>query len=158
VGETVSGGSWDYVFHHFDDVAGKLDGSDSSLRRALGKRIASIAKALHDIEWVDSCDYNEGDDVESIKAALGPQWREEQLAEVTQHAEAVLAELRSLLGRTGRVGPGSKRIKRDSAAVRRTIAEGAASESSGARAEVKSGTIGSGFKIGNLGRREHEQH
>lgn len=67
----MSGGSWDYIYFKFDEVSSRLCASSDPLRSALGVKVAHIAKALHDIEWVDSSDYAEGDDVAAIKKALG---------------------------------------------------------------------------------------
>lgn len=67
----MSGGSWDYAYSKFDDVADQLVESKNPLRKALGLQIRLIAKAMHDIEWVDSCDYGQGDDRAAIEAALG---------------------------------------------------------------------------------------
>jgi hypothetical protein len=66
----VMRGSWDYVTHKFDDVADRLKSEKDPLRRLMGQRVSLLAKALHDIEWVDSCDYSEGDDIEAIEAFL----------------------------------------------------------------------------------------
>ena len=67
----MSGGSWDYFYSRAQDVAERLMSEPSPERRALGRNLALIAKAMHDIEWVDSCDYGPGDDKEAIIAALG---------------------------------------------------------------------------------------
>lgn len=77
----MSGGSWDYVCYKFEDVAERLLTEQSPARRALGNQIALIAKALHDIEWVDSGDYGRGDDDAAIQAALGANSKELVLAE-----------------------------------------------------------------------------
>ena len=39
-------------------------------RAAFRKHIAKVAKALHDIEWVDSCDKSPGDENDAIRACL----------------------------------------------------------------------------------------
>lgn len=39
-------------------------------RVAFKKHIAKVAKALHDIEWVDSCDKSPGDENDAIRACL----------------------------------------------------------------------------------------
>ena len=83
----MSGGSWDYVFYKFDDVAEKLLAEQSPARRSLGKQIQLIAKALHDIEWVDSGDYGEGDDEAAIDAALGENAKQIVLSELVVGAE-----------------------------------------------------------------------
>lgn len=67
----MSGGSWDYFHQSVSDVAIRLRGETCPLRRALGVKLEQVAKALHDIEWVDSMDYGKGDDYEAIKIALG---------------------------------------------------------------------------------------
>jgi hypothetical protein len=54
----------------FEDVADRLSGSRDVLRRSLGKHIKKVAKAMHSIEWVDSGDFVDGDEVEDIKAVL----------------------------------------------------------------------------------------
>jgi hypothetical protein len=66
----MSGGSWDYFTFKADEVAERLESEKSPLRRALGQHMRLIAKALYDIEWVDSGDKGEGDDIEAIKAVF----------------------------------------------------------------------------------------
>lgn len=67
----MSGGSWNYFYREVEDVAGRLLFEACPLRRALGIKLKHVAKALHDIEWVDSSDYGKGDEIKAIKAALG---------------------------------------------------------------------------------------
>lgn len=67
----MSGGSWNYAHEGVSDIALRLRGETCPLRRALGVKLEQMAKAFHDIEWVDSSDYGRGDDHEAIKAALG---------------------------------------------------------------------------------------
>lgn len=69
----MSGGSWDYLYERMEEAATRLAADASPERRALGRRMALMAKAMHDIEWVDSCDYGPGDDAKAIEAALGGQ-------------------------------------------------------------------------------------
>ena len=38
---------------------------------AFAAHLDDVAKAMHNIEWVDSCDYGKGDDEESIRSVLG---------------------------------------------------------------------------------------
>lgn len=66
----MSGGSWEYFYSRLDNVADQLIGQEDPLRILLGHRLKLCAEALHDIEWVDSCDYSKGDDHASIKVAL----------------------------------------------------------------------------------------
>lgn len=62
----MSGGSWDYVDIKFTDVGKRLLSEKCPYRRALGKIVLDIAKAMHEIEWVDSSDMGPGDEMESI--------------------------------------------------------------------------------------------
>ena len=65
----MSGGSWDYFYERLEDVASRLQCERDPLRKAFGSHLQRCAKALHDIEWVDSCDCSPGDEVKAIKAA-----------------------------------------------------------------------------------------
>lgn len=68
----MSGGSYDYVFRFIHDMSGdhRLIGG-SPLRRAFAKHLELVAKAMHDVEWVDSCDNSPGFEDAAIKAVLG---------------------------------------------------------------------------------------
>lgn len=90
----MSGGSWDYVYGRFEDVASRLLGSDCPHRRALGRRVMLFSEALHDIEWVDSCDHSPGDEIEAIRKALGDDAPRLVLAEAVTEAERKVEELR----------------------------------------------------------------
>jgi len=67
----MSGGSWDYFTYKCDEVANKLEADSSPLRRAFGAHMRLVAKAMHDVEWVDSSNMASGDDREAIQAVLG---------------------------------------------------------------------------------------
>jgi hypothetical protein len=66
----MSGGSWDYFYLRLEEVASRLQCERDPLRKAFGSHLQKCAKALHDIEWVDSSDYEPGEDVETVRAAL----------------------------------------------------------------------------------------
>ena len=67
----MSGGSLDYIYHKVEDVAQTLsDAKNTPLQRAFGEHLFKIAKALHDVEWVMSGDYGNGDDEKAIKEVL----------------------------------------------------------------------------------------
>ena len=61
------GGSMDYLYRKVMDA--EFD-EDTPERKAFAAHLKLVAKALHDIEWVDSCDYGPGDENESIRACL----------------------------------------------------------------------------------------
>ena len=67
----MSGGSWDYLCYKLEEAASRLKGEKCEYRRAFGNHMELVAKAMHDIEWVDSCDYSRGDEIEAIQAAMG---------------------------------------------------------------------------------------
>ena len=68
----MSGGSLDYVYHKVEDVANRLqEKGNTPLQRAFGVHLSKVAKALHDVEWVMSGDYSNGDDEKAIKDVLG---------------------------------------------------------------------------------------
>lgn len=96
-GNKMSGGSWDYFYEKVEEVASRLQGETDPVRRAFGTHLKKCAKALHDIEWVDSCDMGKGDEVKAIKAALGTDGQSLVLYEVRQRAEAALQELTQVL-------------------------------------------------------------
>ena len=66
----MSGGSYDYVCFKIDEAADSLVNQKCPERRALGHLMHKIGKAMHDIEWVDSCDYKRGDEMEAIREVL----------------------------------------------------------------------------------------
>jgi len=63
----MSGGSMDYLYSRVSDAEFKINTIE---RKAFAKHLKLIAEALHDIEWVDSGDYGEGDENAAIRACL----------------------------------------------------------------------------------------
>lgn len=93
----MSGGSWDYAYRRFEEVASRLLRSDKTERVALGKLVDKVAKALHDIEWVDSSDYSEGDEIKAINKALGKNHVALKREVLVERAEKLIEELKGLL-------------------------------------------------------------
>lgn len=93
----MSGGSWDYFYGRLEDVAERLQCERDPLRKAFGLHLQKCAKALHDIEWVDSCDCSPGDEVNAIKAVLGTDGPALVLSESRKQAEAALEQLKAAL-------------------------------------------------------------
>ena len=57
----MSGGSYDYVGYRIKDI--QLRGVETNRRRmAFQLLLKLVGEAMHDIEWVDSCDYGPGDE------------------------------------------------------------------------------------------------
>lgn len=68
----MSGGSYDYFYIKIEEFANELSISPSEPERlAFKELLLKVAKAAHDIEWVDSGDYGTGRELDSIKEALG---------------------------------------------------------------------------------------
>lgn len=65
----MSGGSMNYLYSKID-IDANFDTSTPE-RKAFAKHLKLVSKALHDIEWVDSSDYGEGDEDEAIRKCIG---------------------------------------------------------------------------------------
>jgi len=63
----MSGGSMGYLYSKVEDADFE---ANTPLRILFKKHLNLVAAALHDIEWVDSSDYGEGDEEEAIIAAM----------------------------------------------------------------------------------------
>ena len=67
----MSGGSYEYRYLQIDQLADDIKAEDGESERLAFKQfLKDIANVCHDIEWVDSGDYGEGREVESIKSVL----------------------------------------------------------------------------------------
>ena len=95
-GEDMSGGSWDYVYGKVKDSADRLRHSPDAIRRAFGDHLILCAKALHDIEWVDSSDMSDGDERPAIEAVLGVQARVLELEQLQRAIEVLIAQYQRL--------------------------------------------------------------
>gem|GEM_PF-3162667 len=82
----MSGGTMNYLYSKV--LADATFETHTPLRKAFRKHIAKVAKALHDIEWVDSCDYSDGDEDDAIRACLHP---DEVLASTIEDVQASIA-------------------------------------------------------------------
>ncbi len=89
----MSGGSWEYFYNRLEDVADRLMLEPQGNRKALGRQLKLAAKALHDIEWVDSGDCSDGDEDKAIEAALGKDSKALILHEKISEAIRVREEL-----------------------------------------------------------------
>lgn len=66
----MSGGSYNYAYYGADDMAGLLKTQDDPRRQAFGRILEDVARAMHDIEWVDSADMCDGDENAAIDCVL----------------------------------------------------------------------------------------
>lgn len=67
----MSGGSWDYLCYRIVDLTDDLRSENFDDAKNIFEELYSLSKAMHDIEWVDSCDYSSGDELAAIKDFLG---------------------------------------------------------------------------------------
>ena len=65
----MSGGSYDYIYSKVNDIADEIRLINPE-REAFVKHLRKVAKALHDIEWVDSCDYGKEGEIEAIMKCI----------------------------------------------------------------------------------------
>ena len=65
----MSGGDMNYIYLKLESDA-RFD-THTPERKAFKKHLEKVVKALHDIEWVDSADYGEGDENAAIRACIG---------------------------------------------------------------------------------------
>lgn len=94
----MSGGSLDYLYHKVEDVAIKLQNKENTpLQRAFGLHLIKVAKALHDVEWVMSGDYSDGDDEKAIKEVLNDDSNREVFAVLQTDALKLIAELKKFV-------------------------------------------------------------
>ena len=62
----MSGGSYDYVYGLIRDIEIR-DIENNPDRAAFQKLLKLVANAMHDIEWVDSGDNGEGEELKAIR-------------------------------------------------------------------------------------------
>ena len=92
----MSGGSLDYVCYKVDDAIDTIEKRATTvLQKAFAKHLKDVAKALHDLEWVYSGDYSDGDDVEALRKVVN---KEMELKAATEQAEFALKQLKDVLG------------------------------------------------------------
>ena len=94
----MSGGSMNYVYMKVDDAAQAFSLS-TPLRRAFSEHLSLVAKALHDIEWVDSCDYGKGDEEAAIRKVFAHAGSTPELAVLIAEAKAARDALSDILNR-----------------------------------------------------------
>lgn len=86
----MSGGSMNYLYSKLEYEATFRE--DTPERKAFARHLKLVAKALHDIEWVDSADYGPGDENAAIRACLGSKATLEAVIEQAKEAHKDLAD------------------------------------------------------------------
>lgn len=95
----MSGGSWNYACWKIQEWANELMTDKNPLRRAFGQHMELIANAMHDIEWVDLCDYGPDQESDAIRAALGPDADRLELAVLVSDARQAADKLNQAIER-----------------------------------------------------------
>ena len=91
----MSGGSLDYICYKLDDVIDTVESrAKTVLQKAFAAHLRDVSKALHDLEWVYSCDYSDGDEVAALRKVVNKQM---ELEAATKQAEIALLQLKNVL-------------------------------------------------------------
>jgi len=93
----MSGGTYDYEYRRIGNMADDIRPT-TVLRKAFKTHLRKVARACHDIEWVDSGDCAAGDEIEAIRACLGEDGKKLVLAEALEEARFALAQLKTAIG------------------------------------------------------------
>lgn len=69
----MSGGSYDYLYCMVEGMADRIVQSGGTPeRQRFAKHLRRVARAMHAIRWVDSCDLDRGEENEAIRAVFDP--------------------------------------------------------------------------------------
>lgn len=95
----MSGGSYNYAYMGIEQTACevRIRAEGNPLRLAFAAHLDLVAKALHDLEWVDSSDYAHGDEVVAIRECLGGDGP--VLAEIERQVAALAATVAEIRNR-----------------------------------------------------------
>jgi hypothetical protein len=71
-GGEVSGGHYDYAYHHVNDFVWTMEARDDMTdeRKALARLLKAASEAMRMVEWVDSGDCSPGDENAAIAACF----------------------------------------------------------------------------------------
>ena len=91
----MSGGSLDYLYSRVDDCADSIEAMcNKPIYRAFARHLRLVSKALHDIEWVHSGDYGDGDKEKAIMRVIN---KYDVVDNARENAEKALKDLREAL-------------------------------------------------------------
>ena len=91
----MSGGSLNYAYSRVEDIAHEVRmRAETNLHRSFASHLMKVAKALHDIEWVLSCDYAPCDEVDAIRAVVT---RNEEIDQAKATAKELIEELQAFV-------------------------------------------------------------
>ena len=91
----MSGGSLDYVYSRIDSTVFEIRRlSQKPLHLAFAKHLEKVAEALHDLEWLLSGDYGDGDEEESIRQVVT---KEVELEILIEDAKVLIGRLQEFV-------------------------------------------------------------
>ena len=93
----MSGGSMDYLYMRVNDVAEELINSKCRHRQIFGEHLVKVAKALFEIELVDSGDSSPPDDINAIQDVFGEAYNSMKIKKLNNEAKQIISELSDLL-------------------------------------------------------------
>ena len=86
----MSSGSYDFAYTKAEWMAERMLRYDKDpLRLAFARHLKKVAKAMHDIEWVDRDDYADGKEMKAIKAVLGDNWKDATVSEALSQMDEI---------------------------------------------------------------------
>lgn len=102
----MSGGSLDYVSFRVEEAAATIRARcPDPLHQAFATHLELVANALHECEWVLSCDTGPGDDEAAIRAVVSP---EMEMAAAVAKAAIAASDLDHLLAKARALTPESE--------------------------------------------------
>lgn len=86
----------DYACWKIDSIIEEIERRRQTnlLHKAFIKHLRKVSKALHDLEWVYSCDYSEGAEVDAIKACID--WKKESISVIREELDKLQSEINHL--------------------------------------------------------------
>ncbi len=90
----MSGGSLDYSYRQVSEAADRIRGAARPLHRAFAEHLDLVSKAMHDLEWVMSCDTSPGSEDDAIRACLPA---DAEIHEARKMLEAAIETARKVL-------------------------------------------------------------
>lgn len=105
----MSGGSLDYFYSRVTDTAERIQATCSEpLHQAFVSHLHKVSTALHDLEWMLSCDTSPGDEKAAIMAVISPA---DMLAPAIEAAVKAKTDLDSVMAEVGIIATLSERVK-----------------------------------------------
>lgn len=91
--KNMSGGSLNYIYLNVEEASHSVKRQATKpLHKAFARHLKLVAEALHDLEWVQSGDYGEGDEDKAILAVLGKDAKQKELEVIKEELEKLFAE------------------------------------------------------------------